>query len=167
MESSFVIMQFSTIVTKAFIMTKTPTLIIALCGGLLLGLMIFLNGIVTKHTGAIPGSFIVHTIGLAASVFILFIKSKRVKIRAIKNYTFKYSHTVGIFGGIAVALIGYTVNTKIGIAGTIGGMILGQVFYGWANDIFGLFGSVKKKLNLLDFFQAFFIILGVGVIIYG
>ena len=148
-------------------MSNTPTLITAFGGGLLLGLMIFFNGIVTKYTGAIPGSFLVHLVGLAASVFILAIKTKKISLAGVKNYRFTLDHCVGVFGGIAVALIGYTVNTKIGIAGTVGAMILGQVLYGWANDIFGFFGSDKKKLNKLDYLQASFIVAGVGVMIYG
>jgi transporter family-2 protein len=148
-------------------MSNTPTLITAFGGGLLLGLMIFFNGIVTKYTGAIPGSFLVHMVGLVASLLILVIKSKSVKLGNLKNYRFNSGHCVGVFGGIAVALIGYTVNTKIGIAGTVGAMILGQVLYGWANDVFGFFGSVKKKLNKLDYLQAVFIVAGVGVMIYG
>ncbi len=154
-------------VKEGLSMSTTPTLITAFGGGLLLGLMIFFNGIVTKFTGAIPGSFLVHIVGLIASVLILLIKTKKISFTGLKNYKFSSDHCVGVFGGIAVALIGYTVNTKIGIAGTVGAMILGQVLYGWANDIFGFFGSVKKRLNILDYLQAIFIVAGVGVMIYG
>lgn len=78
-----------------------------------------------------------------------------------------WSYCVGAFGAIAVGLLGFTTNSAIGVAGTTGAVVLGQLLYSWISDSFGLLGSVKRKLTWLDFVQALLIFGGVMVIVNG
>ena len=106
----------------------------------------------------------IHLVGLLMATVLVFIwKTPNFNFKA----TPKWAYAAGAFGGIAVALFGHSVNTNIGVSGTIGLSVLGQVLYSWINDSFGLFGAPKRKLTGLDFLQAFLILLGVGVMIYG
>ena len=83
-----------------------------------------------------------------------------------RNYIFHWTHIAGAFGGVAVAIIGYAVNSKIGLAPTMGAVVIGQILYGWLSDSFGFFGSPIKKVSSIDILQVLFILTGVGVLIY-
>ena len=138
---------------------------LTLFAGGLLSLMVYFNGLLAKYISPFEASLIVHLVGLLTAFIIwLFFRPKT------KNPHKKISlwpFFAGIFGGIAVAINGMTVNSPVGVAGTIGLFVLGQVIYSWFNDTWGWFGSTKRRLNTLDFLQAFFILAGVGVLIYG
>ncbi|WPU64559.1 DMT family transporter [Peredibacter starrii] len=137
---------------------------LALLSGCLLALMVFFNGQLAKFIRPLPASLMIHLVGLCMAIVLVFIwRTPKFNFRE----TPKWAYAAGAFGGIAVALFGYSVNTSIGVSGTIGLSVLGQVLYSWINDSFGLFGAPKRKLTGLDFLQAFLILLGVGVMIYG
>lgn len=144
-------------------MSNFTTLLIALLGGVFLGLMVYFNGLMANAIGAVPGSAIIHIVGLGTSLFLVVFSFKTVKRR---NYIFHWTHIAGAFGGVAVAIIGYAVNSKIGLAPTMGAVVIGQILYGWLSDSFGFFGSPIKKVSSLDILQVLFILTGVGVLIY-
>ena len=146
-------------------MPYTFNYLTAMLGGLLLGFMVYFNGIMAKYLGAVPGSFIVHLVGLVISIFILIYKKKSI-ISVFKSYSFHWSHCAGFFGALAVTIIGHAVNSELGIASTIGAIILGQIIYGQINDYFGFFGSKKRAISYIDVAQAIFILIGVGVMTY-
>ena len=146
-------------------MSQKAVSAIALLGGALLSLMVFLNGSLAFYLGPIPASLVVHIVGSVAALILFKISYPSIGLKNLKNYKFHWTHLVGFFGAFAVALIGYTVNTKIGISGTVGSAVLGQIVYGWFSDYFGFFGSVKKKPNWQDTAQAIFLLIGVGLLI--
>lgn len=139
--------------------------IIALSSGCLLALMVFFNGMLAKYIRPLEASFVIHLIGLVAALglYIFWQFTKKIERRPAPKWTY----ITGVFGGVAVAIVGVTANSPIGISGTVGLMVLGQVLFGWVNDTFGLFGSPKRRLTGLDILQAAFILAGVGVLIYG
>ncbi len=139
--------------------------ILALSAGGLLALMVFFNGMLAKFIQPLEASLIIHLIGLATSLVLVVLW----KHRAVINHREipKWAYITGIFGGIAVAIVGVTVNGPIGVAGTVGLLVLGQVLYGWMSDTLGLFGTTRRRLTVLDFMQAALILAGVGVLIYG
>ena len=144
-------------------MTNIGVPLLALLSGFLLGLMVFFNGLLAKFINPLEGSLIVHLVGLVAALLLALIWKAPAKRLRVPRYTF----ITGIFGGIAVAIVGVCVNGPLGVAGTVGMMVLGQVLYGWLSDAFGWFGSAKRWPTLLDFVQALFVLAGVGVLIYG
>lgn len=139
--------------------------LLALFSGCLLALMVFFNGLLAKFIRPLEASLVIHLIGLVAAFGLVL--AWKLSSNTTRQPVPKWSYLTGIFGGIAVAIVGVTVNSPLGIAGTVGLMVLGQVLFGWVNDTFGLFGSAKRRLTGLDFVQAIFILLGAGVIIYG
>lgn len=139
--------------------------VLALLTGCLLALMVFFNGLLAKHIHPLEASLVIHLIGLLAASIMVFIWRPAWKIDF--KHVPKWAYLAGIFGALSVTLIGYSVNTPIGLAGTVGLGVLGQVLYGWANDLFGWFGTHRRRLTLLDLLQALFILTGAGVMIYG
>ncbi|MEC9281491.1 MAG: DMT family transporter [Bdellovibrionota bacterium] len=146
-------------------MSQNAVSAIALLGGALLSLMVFLNASLAYYLGPVQASLVVHIVGSFAALILFKISYRSIGFRSLKNYQFHWSHMVGFFGAFAVALIGYTVNTDIGISGTVGSAVLGQIVYGWFSDYFGFFGSGRKKPNWQDTAQAIFLLLGVGLLI--
>lgn len=128
--------------------------------------MLFLNGYLARYIHPIHASFVIHIVGLFTSVIILLVKGKSF-FRLLKLSNLHWSYCVGAFGAIAVGLLGFTTNSLIGVAGTTGAVILGQLLYSWVSDSFGLLGSVKRKLTVVDFVQALLIFGGVMVIVNG
>ena len=127
--------------------------------------MVFLNGSLAFYLGAVPASLVVHIVGSIAALLLFKFTYRSVGLLDLRKYRFHWTHLVGFFGAFAVAIIGYTVNTKIGISGTVGAAVLGQVVYGWLSDYFGFFGTPRKKPNWQDSLQALFLLLGVGFLI--
>lgn len=135
----------------------------ALLSGLLLGLMVFFNGTLAKYINPLEASFVVHLIGFFAAIILALIWKPPAKRLAVPWWTY----LTGMFGGIAVAIVGICVNSPLGVAATVGLMVLGQVLYGWISDAFGWFGQKKRLPTGIDFLQAFFVLAGVSVLIYG
>lgn len=138
----------------------------ALGAGAVLSLMLFLNGYLASYIHPIHASFVIHIIGLITSVLILALGRKSFSV-LFSRRNIHWSYCVGAFGAIAVGLLGFTTNSELGVAGTVGAVVLGQLIYSWVSDSFGLLGSTKRKLSLIDFIQALLIICGVMVIVYG
>lgn len=147
-------------------MSSQITSLLALGAGAILGLMLFLNGYLAKYIHPIHASFVIHITGLMTSLLILFFKRKPF-IKLFSQGNLHWSYCVGFFGAIAVGLLGFTTNSEIGVAGTVGAVVLGQLIYSWVSDSFGLLGSIKRKLSFIDVVQAFLILSGVMVIVYG
>lgn len=139
--------------------------ILTLCAGGLLALMVFFNGLLAKYIRPLEASLIIHLIGLTTSLLLVLLWKHRTTI-AYQRIP-KSAYITGIFGGIAVAIVGITVNGPIGVAGTVGLLVLGQVIYGWLSDTWGLFGTSRRRLSWPDLIQAMLILAGVGVLIYG
>lgn len=139
--------------------------LIALFAGFLLSITVYVNGLLAKFIRPLEASLVIHLVGLVAALilFAFWRLPPKLERKTIPNWTY----IAGFFGGISVAIIGVTVNGPIGITGTVGLLVLGQVLYSWLNDSFGFFGTPKRKLTVLDFVQAGLILTGVGVLIYG
>lgn len=118
--------------------------------GSLLTLMISLNGELTKLLSPLCASFYIHLIGALASLLILFTIRKRDKVN-IQLWML----TSGLFGGIAVALTSVSVNSPIGLSGTICSSFLGQILF---SEIINPNKQYPKILLIL---------LGSGMVIYG
>ncbi len=137
--------------------------LLALLSGLLLGLMVFFNGSLAKYINPLEGSLVVHLIGFLAAIVLAFMWRPPAKRMSVPWWTY----ATGIFGGIAVAIVGICVNSPLGVGATVGLMVLGQVLYGWVSDACGWFGQTKRLPTGMDFLQALFVLAGVGVLIYG
>ena len=144
--------------------------LLALAGGLLLALMLDYNGIMAKHSTPLFSALVLHGVGTIASLFFLIIF---VKILGVYKQTNSqkmaaplWAYLGGIPGALGVLLAGTSVNTRLGLAGTFAFMLTGQILFGVALDVFGLFGHAKRKLVLNDFFVMCCALKGSVMIIY-
>lgn len=130
--------------------------------GALLALMIFINSRLAWETSPLWASLIAHFIGsIVGLVFCLTISRKIFSKEAPK-----WSYLGGVLGAVVVVLASMTVNSSLGLAGTISLMILGQVFMGLITDAFGAFGMPKKNISLNNYFHVLLTLTGSIIIIF-
>jgi bacterial/archaeal transporter family-2 protein len=122
---------------------------LAALAGALLACMVFLNGALAGHVGPVPASFLVHGIGLVAASALW------------------WAYAGGAFGGVLVIIVGVTVNSELGVSGTIAMLLLGQILTGWATDHFGWFGLPRRSLGMRDLIQVLLVMVGSGVLLHG
>jgi transporter family-2 protein len=65
-----------------------------------------------------------------------------------------------------VVIANVTVNSQIGLSGTLALMLLGQTIFGLLVDSLGLFQMKKRALSLYDFFEVLTIMTGSAVLIF-
>lgn len=141
----------------------------ALAGGFLLALMIHYNSLMAKHSTPIFASWVAHGIGAVASLVFIAIFSN---IFVAKNETTQkkkgpfWAYLGGIPGALTVVLAAITVNSSLGLSSTLALMLVGQIVFGLVSDIFGLFGSQKRNIMLIDFFVVLSVLTGSGIIIF-
>lgn len=136
---------------------------IALFSGFLLGCMIFFNGALAAVIGPVPGSFIVHAAGLALS-FLLILKIREKPVKPLPPAP-RWAYFGGAFGGILVVITGVTVNSEIGVAGTVAMVLVGQVLLGMVTDHFGHFGLARRPLSARDVIQITLVLAGSGLLL--
>lgn len=114
-------------------------LLLALISGILMAVQGSLNAALSKTTGLWEATFIVHVIGTAALVIIIFLlHTGRGDWRALAQAPW-YSY----LGGIASIFIIYLVAASIpsvGVANATTAIIIGQVLTAVVIDHFGAFG---------------------------
>lgn len=140
---------------------------IALSSGGLLAMMIFLNGQLATYTSAITSSLIAHFVGIIGSWILwkLIVKSK--KIVPYSSIAPKWFYLGGVGGALIVVIANITVNSVIGLVGSLSLMILGQTIFAIIFDITGLFGMKKRKLHFNKLIQISCILTGSILIILG
>lgn len=139
--------------------------LLALISGFLLAVMIFLNGELAAAIGPVEGSLVVHGVGLAVASLLIFLVRERVGTPALTAPWWAYAG--GAFGGVLVIITGVTVNSEIGVAGTIAMLLLGQVLAGMLTDHFGWFGLPQRRISVRDLAQVLLVLSGSGFLLYG
>lgn len=139
--------------------------VLALLSGCLLAIMIFLNGELAAYIGPVEGSLVVHGVGLVVASALVFLLRERKPSEGLKAPWWAFLG--GAFGGVLVIITGVTVNSDIGVAGTIAMLLLGQVLAGMLTDQFGWFGLPKRRVSTRDFLQVLLVLGGSGLLLYG
>lgn len=148
--------------------------ILALGSGSILAIMILFNSTLAKHTSPLYSSWIAHGVGSIAALVLIFLFTKMFhsrinNIKETKNIAKKSSfwlYSGGIPGAFTVILASVSINSKLGLSGTLAMMLLGQIIFGIICDSFGLFGTCKKRFNMKDFMVIFFVLTGSLIIIF-
>jgi transporter family-2 protein len=138
---------------------------VALFAGFLLASMMHFNGALARASEPVAASLGIHLIGTVAALGLMLCWKTKQPIQILTTPWWAY--LAGVFGGITVVIVGITVNSPLGIAGTVALFLLGQIFYGWVNDSFGLFGFPKRKIKGLELLQALLVLAGSALIIFG
>lgn len=143
---------------------------IAFGAGLLLSLMILLNGELAKLLNPISASTVVHATGTMAGAILLWIfpRLRRRSSRTSPSPKLKISwhYLAGIPGAITVIFASITINSSLGVAGTVGVMLLGQILFALAVDIFGWFGFPKRPPNLYGYLELLCVLSGCYLLIF-
>ncbi|UIP30170.1 DMT family transporter [Photobacterium sp. TLY01] len=148
-------------------MLKLSPALLALFAGAMLSLMILLNSQLAAHSSPLLASWVAHGIGAAFAGFILFVchlRSKRT--RPAPRPVPKWAYLGGIPGAFTVILAAATVNSPLGLSGSVAFMLVGQTLFGMLSDVFGLMGSKRRKLSSQDLVVVCCILSGSMLIIF-
>jgi len=116
----------------------------AFLNGILIGIMVFVNGILSLSIGLISSTFIIHIIGISFISFLLIIRKKKFSfIKKLKTY-YVFPGFIGVF---TVIFQNYSYQ-EMGATVTLTAALFGQLIFSSLVDHFGLFGLRKFKFNI-------------------
>ncbi len=134
---------------------------LALINGVILAIMIFLNGILANITGPYMSTLIFHIIGFILIIIISIIKKNRLSnLRKLPLMFF----LPGILSVITILLNNISIP-KIGLTLTIGITLFGQLVMSSLVEHFGLFGMPVNKFKKEKILGFSIISLGIIVMI--
>lgn len=112
--------------------------------GVLIALMVWLNGGLAEHFGLYGSTVLVHLVGLIG-VFIWLYLIRKETLNLPKHLP-PYLFMGGIIGALTVVFnnIGFSAN---GVSITLALGLLGQMCFSVLVDHFGLLGVIKRPLN--------------------
>jgi len=138
--------------------------LVALLAGILLANMIFLNGVLARYTSPTWASLVAHGIGALACLPLW--KLVPVGVSESAPPPPWWSFFAGIPGAFTIILASITVNSAIGLTGTLSLMLLGQVMCGLVIDFFGFFQMERRRLTLSHFFEVLTIMTGTVLLVF-
>ncbi|MCK6567631.1 MAG: EamA-like transporter family protein [Chloroflexi bacterium] len=131
-------------------------ILVGLAGGMAVGMQGPLASLITQKLGPLESVFIVHIGGaIAALIPMLFVGSRLGQWRNAPWYAF----SAGAFGLIVIMAIGYMIP-RIGAAGAVVILVMGQIFVSAVLDHFGLLGIAPRAIDLQR-------VIGFGVVVFG
>lgn len=134
--------------------------------GGLLAVMIFLNSELANFTSPALSSLIAHFIGILGSWILWKLMVKGGGLFPYSPKAPKWAYLGGAGGAFIVVFANITVNSTIGLIGSLSLMILGQTLFAILLDFKGWVGMTKRNLCLKDFLQVSLILTGSIFIIY-
>ncbi|WP_375753571.1 DMT family transporter [Vibrio sp. HN007] len=140
---------------------------LALVGGGLLSLMIYLNSQLASHTSALNSSWIAHGVGAVTAWCLLSVIGRTNKQAEDKTEKVpKLFYLGGLPGAFTVILASTTVNSSIGLSGTLALAIVGQIMCSMLCEYFGLFRLKQRAFSLSDFMPVVLVAAGATLIIF-
>lgn len=129
---------------------------LALFAGAILAIMIKLNSSLALLSTPLTASWVAHGLGAITALIMLqvfnLIRQKKHK-EASKQTINKapwYAYLGGLPGAFTVVLAAITVNSPLGLAGTLALALLGQIVFSLMADHFALFASKRRQLGWQD-----------------
>lgn len=145
-------------------LSQRPYWPLAVFSGGLLASMIFLNGMLARYTSPAWSSLFVHGLGtIVAGIFVAPVFPGRARRREKAPL---WSYLGGGAGALTVVLSNITVNSPIGLSGTLALMLLGQTVFGLLVDALGLFQMRRRTLTAYDFVKVLFVMSGSAILIF-
>ena len=127
--------------------------------GVILAIMVSLNGVVSNAAGNYASSVIIHFIGLIGIIFVLiFTKSKIKNLKGIPFYMFS-----GGLIGVLTVLFTNASSGVLGVSLTVSLTLLGQLVTSLVIDNFGYFNMPVVKFDKRKILGLVIIITGIYV----
>lgn len=133
-------------------MPKGRMVLLALAAGVVLAVMTDWNSQLARHSSPLFASWAAHGIGMVASmVLVMLLPSARIKAENAGSRRWPlWSYLGGIPGAFTVLLAAITVNSPLGLAGTLALLLVGQIAFSVIADHFGMFCLERRPLALRD-----------------
>lgn len=130
--------------------------------GMLITIMIGLNGTLSNLLGNYTSSIIVHFAGLSAVILVLFIKKNKV---TFKRELPLYLYSAGAIGVLILLFNNVTFNA-IGVSLTVALGLLGQSIASIVIDSYGLFNMKLVRFNKKKILGFMFISIGIIIMTF-
>jgi len=126
----------------------------ALFAGVVLAVMTDWNSLLARHSSPLFASWTAHGVGALTSLAVVILLSggnpARQRAPNREGRWPIWAYLGGIPGAFTVLLAAITVNSVLGLAGTLALMLIGQMFFGVIVDAFGFLGLARKRFRLRD-----------------
>ena len=134
---------------------------LAFTNGILIAVMVLLNGVLASKVGNYLALLISYGVGLIVSFIILVIKKQHKDIfNNIPYYLFSASIV-----GVLILFLNNVCMNNIGVALTLALGLTGQIVFSAIFEHFGFFGVIKKKLCVKKLPGYLLIIIGATLMI--
>lgn len=122
------------------------------------------NGVLAHYTSPVWSSFVAHAVGsvLALVVIIGFFRKRHKHPKPVP----KAYYLSGVFGALIVIIANITVNSEIGVSGSIALLLLGQIVFGMVIDRHGWFGMAKRPITLPQLLGVVLVLSGCYTILF-
>ncbi|WP_085044078.1 DMT family transporter [Ensifer aridi] len=144
------------------------TVLLALIAGVVLAVMTDWNSQLARYSSPLFASWTAHGIGAIASMALVLILSARGKTMAASVPHQRWplwSYLGGVPGAFTVLLAAITVNSALGLAGTLALLLVGQMAFGVLADYFGLFRLQRRQPRLHETIGFALVLIGSIVVI--
>lgn len=145
---------------------QSGLVLVAIFSGLLLALMISVNAELAGTTSAFQASWIAHGIG-GITALLLYSVFKKNDARANRPKIKKQYWFGGVPGALTVVFASLTVQSYIGLTGTLALALIGQFFLSLLLEHFALLNQPKAKVTLANLLPTLLVVIGSILIIYG
>ncbi|WP_217517473.1 DMT family transporter [Vibrio metschnikovii] len=145
---------------------QSGLVLVAISSGLLLALMISVNAELAGTTSAFQASWIAHGIGGIAALLLYSIFKKNDNSVNRPNVKKQYWFG-GVPGALTVVFASMTVQSYIGLTGTLALALIGQFILSLLLEHFGWLNQPKVKITIANLFPTLLVAIGSILIIYG
>lgn len=139
------------------------TIMFALIAGVVLAIMTDWNSQLARHSSPLFASWAAHGIGAVASTILVAVFSvggTATSVEGRHQHWPLWSYLGGIPGAFTVLLAAITVNSTLGLAGTLALSLVGQMAFGVLADFFGFFRLRRRRPQLREATGFAFVLVG-------
>lgn len=130
--------------------------------------MVYLNGSVARHGGALFSSWMAHGTGTVAALLLLPLWWKAIHPGDTSRSPIPlWAWLGGLAGAVTVIMTSTAANSPLALSGTVALGLAGQIVFSLAADRWGLFGIAKRPLHLGDGIALVLIAAGSALVIWG
>lgn len=145
---------------------QSGLILFAIFSGMLLSLMISLNAALAGATSSFQASWVAHGVGGVTALFLYLIFKSNDHDSDQLDVQSKYWFG-GVPGALTVVLASITVQSNMGLTGTLALAIIGQFLLSLLLEHFGWLNQQKVEISAVNVFPTLLVATGSILIIYG